>query len=248
MLARGLELRSPTGVPVRPARRSEAVKVLGVDILRDLTLARLRRRRARGDQRRGVGATRRLHHTAVPRAADQPAQHRHHGEAGPPTRLRARRRDPADGRRPGEHVRHSRAAEGRRPGTRDGWELRADGHRGRAAGLRSPGPRGPTGRAADHRGRIRSGLREDRCGARAGQRPAAGWTHGLAAGAARAAGGAHAGGIPPEPDRAVMGGSGRRFVPRLQHRHHLGDRSAGGNRRVASAGRDPSAGAAPVPG
>ena len=38
MLARGLELRSPTGVPVRPARRSEAVKVLGVDILRDLTL------------------------------------------------------------------------------------------------------------------------------------------------------------------------------------------------------------------
>ncbi len=195
-----------------------------------------------------LGATRRLHHTAVPRAADQPAQHRHHGEAGPPARLRARRRDPADGRRPGEHVRHSRAAEGRRPGARDGRELRADGHRGRAAGLRSPGPRGPTGRAADHRGRIRSGLREDRCGARAGQRPAAGWTHGLAAGAARAAGGAHAGGVPPEPDRAVMGGSGRRFVPGLQHRHHLGHRSARGDRRVASAGRDPSAGAAPVPG
>jgi putative ABC transport system permease protein len=37
MLARG-SLRSPTGVPVRAVRRSEAVKVLGVDILRDLTL------------------------------------------------------------------------------------------------------------------------------------------------------------------------------------------------------------------
>jgi putative ABC transport system permease protein len=32
------ETRSPTGVPVRPVGRSEAVKVLGVDILRDLTL------------------------------------------------------------------------------------------------------------------------------------------------------------------------------------------------------------------
>ena len=38
MLARGAEQRGPTGVPVRPVRRSEAVKVLGVDILHDLTL------------------------------------------------------------------------------------------------------------------------------------------------------------------------------------------------------------------
>ena len=38
MLAARASERTPTGVPVRPVRRSEAVKVLGVDILRDLTL------------------------------------------------------------------------------------------------------------------------------------------------------------------------------------------------------------------
>jgi len=37
LAARAAE-RTPTGVPVRPVKRSEAVKVLGVDILRDLTL------------------------------------------------------------------------------------------------------------------------------------------------------------------------------------------------------------------
>ena len=44
---------------------------------------RLRRRRARGDQRRGLARDpTRFTVTAVPRAADQPAQHRHHREAG----------------------------------------------------------------------------------------------------------------------------------------------------------------------
>jgi putative ABC transport system permease protein len=37
LAARAAE-RTPAGIPVRPVRRSEAVKVLGVDILRDLTL------------------------------------------------------------------------------------------------------------------------------------------------------------------------------------------------------------------
>ena len=59
MLARGPTMRSPTGVPVRPVRRSEAVKVLGVDILRDLDAPRLRGRRAAGDEQRTRGDGRR---------------------------------------------------------------------------------------------------------------------------------------------------------------------------------------------
>ena len=49
-----------------------------------------------------AAARRRRAHASQPflELLDQPAERRHHREAGPPPRLRARRRDPADDRRP----------------------------------------------------------------------------------------------------------------------------------------------------
>ena len=69
------------------------------------------------------------------------------------------------------------------------------------------------------------------------RRAAAGRADRAAPGAARRAGRADAGGLPPEPDRAVVGGAGRRAVPRLQHRHDLGNRAARGDRHAARARR-----------
>ena len=81
-----------------------------------------------------------------------------------------------------EHLRHPRAAEGRGAGARDGRQLRADGHRRGAAGVRSAGPRRPRRRAADRRRRHGADHRRDRRVAQRHCVAAAGRAHRAAAG------------------------------------------------------------------
>ncbi len=85
--------------------------------------------------------------------------------------------------------------------------------------------------------------RRPRSHARGHRRAAARRPPGAAAVAPRRAGGDDAGGVSPEPDRAVVDRADRRAVPRLQHRHDLGDRAARGDRHAARARRDEPAGA-----
>ena len=216
--------------------------MLGVDILRDRTLrdyavgayTRTREGHAAGCAGGWPG---RADLPGLPRTAHQPAEHRHHREAGEAPWLHAGRRDAAHGRRPHQHLRDSRPAGGQRSGARDGRQLRADGHRGRAVGVCASGTHRPGRRAdrtrthgtrrlarADGRGPRRGGHRHQQALAR---RPL-----GRTAVQAWAAGGAHAGGVPHEPVGAVVGGARGGSLPGLQHGHRLG---AGSTRRGGDA-------------
>ncbi len=161
-------------------RRAEAVKVLGVDILRDRTVRDYALAAyaapggdATGDPPRPM-PTRRCRRQAFLALLTSPqsiviteklALRRGYslGSENPPAR-----------RRPRQHLHRARAARGQGPGAGDGRQLRADGHRRRPARLRPPGPHRPhrcpggaRGRharylaGADHR-RARSGRVGDR--------------------------------------------------------------------------------------
>ncbi len=246
-------------------RRSEAVKVLGVDILRDRTLRDY-----------AVGA-----YAPAASAGSESAS----GDAAPASGARgteltsqaflelltsphsvviteklARRRGyqlgdeiPADGRRPRQHLRRAGAARRQGPArVMDGSFVLMDiaaaqlafARLGRIDRLDVQIERAPTALDAS---RAPSSADLDAAAEAIGQRLPAGLT---AARPSRrgAAGGAHARRFPPEPDGAVVGGPGRGAVPGLQHGHRVGAGPARRNGHAARARRHPPPGARPVPG
>ena len=208
------------GVP-RP-RRTEAVKVLGVDILRDRTM-----RDYAVAATAVTAATSADGGMAVPTGGRRsPSQQFLTLLTSPQsvviTEKLARRRGYAlgdeirlmTGDRVG-HLRRPRAARGHRAGAGDGRQLRADGHRRGAAGLRPPRPHRPRRRAdcaRTHRPRCLADTdqRRHRRRGRGHRRPAAGRAHRRPAVPPRPAGGADARRVPPEPVGAVVGGARRR--------------------------------------